>query len=91
MKLNLKKIQEIYGNSSIYEIEDHLDIIVNNMNYLVSLKFNNVYSILETNPYMFLYDNNRFKEKVNNLIQKLGVEYIEKLDNDISLWGEIYD
>ncbi len=91
MKLNLKKIQEIYGNSSIYEIEDHLDIIVNNMNYLVSLKFNNVYSILETNPYMFLYDNNRFKEKINNLIQKLGVEYIEKLDNDISLWGEIYD
>ncbi len=91
MKLNLKKIQEIYGNSAIYEIEDHLDIIVNNMNYLVSLKFNNVYSILETNPYMFLYDNNRFKEKINNLIQKLGVEYIEKLDNDISLWGEIYD
>ena len=91
MKLNLKKIQEIYGNSAIYEIENHLDIIVNNMNYLVSLKFNNVYSILETNPYMFLYDNNRFKEKVNNLIQKLGVEYIEKLDNDISLWGEIYD
>lgn len=91
MKLNLKKIQEIYGNSSIYEIENHLDIIVNNMNYLVSLKFNNVYSILETNPYMFLYDNNRFKEKINNLIQKLGVEYIEKLDNDISLWGEIYD
>ena len=37
MKIDLNKIQEIYGDSSIYEIKNHLDQVIDNMNYLVSL------------------------------------------------------
>ena len=46
---------------------------------------------METNPYMFLYDKKIFVDKMDKLIKKLGVEYIEKLEDDFSLWGEIYD
>lgn len=91
MKIDLNKIQEIYGDSSIYEIKNHLDQVIDNMNYLVSLGFNDVYNIVETNPYMFLYDKKIFVDKMDKLIKKLGVEYIEKLEDDFSLWGEIYD
>jgi len=91
MKLDLNKIQEIYGDSSIYEIKNHMDQVVDNMNYLLSLGFNDVYNIVENDPYMFLYDKKEFINKIDKLINKLGVEYIEKLEEDFSLWGEIYD
>ena len=40
---------------------------------------------------MFLMEEEDFKDKVNNLIKELGVEYIEKLDEDNSLWESIYE
>lgn len=91
MKLNINKIEEIYGNSSIYELKDNMDELITNMNYLVSLGFTDVYDIVEKYPYMFLMDKKVFKERVSNLIKKLGVEYIEKLEEDFTLWGEIDD
>ena len=91
MKLDLNKIQDIYGQSSIYEFKDHLDEVVNNMNYLLSLGFNDVYDIVENNPYIFFNDNKIFKQKVNSLIDKLGPFYFEKLEENVFLWGEIDD
>ena len=91
MKISLDRIQEIYGESAIYEIKDHLDDVLNNMQYLVSKGFKDVYFILQTNPYIFLYDEKTFKRKANDLFNKLGVEYIEKLEEDFSLWGDMND
>ena len=91
MKLDLKRIEEIYGKSSIYEFKENMDEVITNLNYLLSRGFNNVYTILENNPYIFFLDTNIFEERVNNLIDKLGVEYIEKLEEDFTLWGEIDD
>ena len=89
MKLNLNKIEEIYGENSVYEFYDNKDEVISNINYLVSLGFKDVFDIVENNPYMFLIDTNIFKEKVSNIIDELGVEYIEKLEQDFTLWGEI--
>ena len=89
MKINIEKIKEIYGNDSIYEIKDNLDVVIDNLNYLVKCKFSNIYEILESYPYLFLYPKEEFKSKVDNLINSLGVEYIEKLDDDMSLWGDL--
>lgn len=89
MKIDIEKIKEIYGTNYIYQIRDNLDIVVDNLNYLVNCKFLNVYEILESYPYLFFYSKEEFKSKVDNLINNLGVEYIEKLDENMSLWGDL--
>lgn len=91
MKYDLDKIKEIYGESSIYELEDNIEELISNMKYLSSLGFSDIYDILSTHPYMFLINEVDFKDKVNNLINELGIEYIEKLDQDTSLWESIYE
>ena len=91
MKYDLDKIKEIYGESSIYELQDNIDELISNMKYLSKLGFNNIYDIVSTHPYMFLIDEENFKNKVDILISDLGVEYIEKLDEDTSLWERVYE
>ena len=91
MNYDLDKIKEIYGESAIYEFGDNIEELVSNMKYLSKLGFTDIYDIVSTHPYMFLMDEKDFKEKVNNLIKELGVEYIEKLDEDTSLWESIYE
>ena len=49
-------------------LNDNIESLTNNMNYLCKLGFADVYDIVSLYPYMFLIDEeNEFKEKVNNL------------------------
>lgn len=91
MEFDLEKIKELYGENAIYDIKNHIEDITSNMYFLVSIGFTDVFNILELNPYMFLYTPAIFKEKVNKLLDKIGFDYLEKLNNDISLWGELDD
>lgn len=91
MNFDLEAIKEIYGKNAIYEIKDHIEDVTSNMCFLSSIGFENIFDILEMNPYMFMYSPMIFKEKVNKLLDKIGFDYLEKLDNDISLWGELDD
>ena len=91
MKMNLDKIKEIYGSSSLYEINENIEEVVHNMNYLITKKFRDVYELLEINPYIFLLPTDIFEEKVDNLIEELGVEYIEKIEEDMSIWSNLDD
>lgn len=91
MKLDLEKINELYGQDAVYVIKDHIEDISSNMSFLASIGFSNIYDVLAINPYMFICTPVLFKNKVNKLIDKLGFDYLEKLDNDISLWGELDD
>lgn len=89
MGIDIDKILEIYGNSSIYEINDNMDELKTNMKYLYDKGIEDVLNIIELYPYMFLQDRNTFKEKTDNLLNKLGVDYIEKLSEDFNLWSEV--
>lgn len=91
MKNDLDKIKEIYGESSIYELQENIEELISNMKYLSSLGFTDIYDIVSTHPYMFLIDEDEFQNKVNILIKELGVEYIEKLEEDTSLWEKVYE
>lgn len=86
MKLDLQKIQEIYGNNAIKEIKENEESFVSNMKYLKERGFTNLYEIIEQNPYSFLEDEAIFQEKIDHIIKILGVEYIEKLEEDMTLW-----
>ena len=89
MILDLDKIREIYGDSSIEELNDNIETLTNNMNYLFKLGFDDVYDTVSLYPYMFLIDEDIFKEKVNTLIDSLGFDYLEKLAEDTSLWESV--
>ena len=49
------------------------------------LEFNDVEDIFEREILLFLYDHDTFKDKLNKLIYKLGLNYVEKIENDLSL------
>ena len=75
MKLDLEKISFIYGESSIYEFKDNVENLTNNINYLSKIGFSDVYDIVALYPYLFIIEENEFKEKIDYLINKLGVEF----------------
>ena len=89
MKIDLDKIKEIYGDNTIQELKNNLEDVIINIKYLKRKGFNNYFEILEMYPYMFLEPTDIFEDKINNFLDELGVEYIEILSNNISLWGEI--
>ena len=91
MKLDLGKIREIYGDNTLYEFQDNVEELTANMNYLLKLGFENIYDIVECNPYIFITEENLFKKRVNRLITSLGIDYEDRLNNDITLWSIIDD
>ena len=89
MKIDFKKLNEIYGINLIYEFKKNIDDVEENINYLIKLGFSNIYDVLELYPYMFLMTEDIFKEKVNLLIEHLGVEYISLIEENTDLWGGV--
>lgn len=88
MEINLEKLEEIYGKSLVKEMHDDIENLIENMKYLDKLEFDDIYDIIEVNPYLFLIDNNEFIKRINNLITSLGIEYLQILAEDTSYWGE---
>ena len=64
MKLDTDKLKEIYGESILYDIKENLEDISDNMNYLKTKKFTDIYDIFETNPYLFFNTPDIFQNKV---------------------------
>ena len=89
MEINLEKLEEIYGKSLVKEMHDDIENLIENMKYLDKLEFDDIYDIIEVNPYLFLIDNNEFIKRINNLITSLGIEYLQILAEDTRYWGNI--
>ena len=89
MEINLEKLEEIFGKSLVKEMRDDIENLIENMKYLDKLEFDDIYDIIEVNPYLFLIDNNEFIKRINNLITSLGIEYLQILAEDTSYWGNI--
>ena len=89
MEIDLEKLEEIYGKSLVKEMHDDIENLIENMKYLNKLEFDDIYDIIEINPYLFLIDNNEFIKRINDLITSLGIEYLQILAEDTSYWGNI--
>ena len=89
MKIDFEKIEEIYGSSVIEEIKNNSKDILENIQYLKELKINDIEDIFERYPLIFICDKNEFKNKVDKLISKIGINYVDMLDNDMELWEEL--
>lgn len=83
--VDFDKISEIYGGEVLREMQENMDEVIKNVNYMYMLEFNDVEDIFEREILLFLYDHDTFKDKLNKLIYKLGLNYVEKIENDLSL------
>lgn len=89
MKIDFEKIEEIYGSSVIEEIQNSSKDILENIKYLKELNINDIEDIFERYPLIFICEKNEFKNKVDKLISKIGINYVDMLDNDMELWEEL--
>jgi len=89
MNINYDNIKETYGDEIIEEINNNIDMVKDNINYLVKLNFTDIESIFERYTLLFLYNEEEFKEKINNLINKCGTNYVDIIESDLSLLEEL--
>lgn len=89
MEIDFKKIEQIYGIEMIEEIRDNLRDVNANVNYLLKIGFNDVEDIFERYAPIFICSNKNFIEKINDLIMKIGNNYINIIENDLSILEEL--
>ncbi len=89
MNIDFHKIKEIYGEDALVACNENIDELVQNINYLIKLGFDDYEDIIERYPLAFVEDHEIVKERIDTLIGRLGVEYIELLSEDMGLWEEI--
>lgn len=88
-KVNLKNIKEVYGEE-IYEIIlNNIEIIKKNLRYLDELNFDDISGIFERCPIIFTYFPQDFKKKIDDLIERVGENYVEIIENDVGLIEEL--
>lgn len=91
MEINYNKIIEIYGKDTINLINDNIDEVINNLSYLKVLRFEDIEDIFERYPFIFIQDNKTFKEKINSLIKKIGVDYVDIIETNLEILEEVDD
>ena len=84
MNINFDSLKEIYGEEILNIVNDNIDIIEANFKTMKELGFNDIMDIFERNVDVFLYFPKSFKEKMNNLIESIGPNYVEAIENDVS-------
>lgn len=89
MELDMNRMNEIFGNSMILEIKENKEDFIHNIKYVYSLGYKDVYELVEQYPETFLFDSEIFEEKVNKLIDSLGIEPFTKIEENIGIWGSL--
>lgn len=89
MDIDFGKIRELYGEDALITCKENIDYLVENINYLIKLGFDNYVEIIERFPLAFIEDPHIVKERINKLIQRLGIEYLDILNEDVSLFEEL--
>ena len=89
MDIDFSKIEKIYGKSVIECISILRDDVIKNIEYFMSLGFDDAIDIFERQVLIFICPNEEFISKVNTLIKKIGINYVEEIESDISLLDEL--
>ena len=61
----------------------------NKLNIVSKLDFNDIEDIFERYIPIFICDSTEFTTKINNLISKLGINYIDIIENDLGILEEL--
>lgn len=98
MNIDFDRIEKIYGSSIINSIYLLKDDVIDNIKYFISLGFEDTEDIFERQVLIFICPKEEFRVKINNLIKKLGNNYIEEIEkiievckrNNIQITGSIF-
>lgn len=90
MDINLERIKNLFGNSTIQEIQENQESFLKNIEFLEFLGCPITEELVELYPYSFLKEPENFKKEVQEFLDPLGVNSFEKLEEDTSLW-EVLD
>ena len=83
MNIDFNKISDTYGDSVIELIRDNIEDVNENINYMIKLGFTDIEDIFERYTLIFIDNPSIFKEKLNNLINELGSNYVDIIENDL--------
>ena len=83
----LENIIDPYGEDIKEDILGNKDIVLENYNFLQELNIISVDEIFQRYITIFLDDD--FKNKVNKLISNLGEDYIENIEENISIFDSL--
>lgn len=89
MNININKIEEIYGLDILNLVKENIEDVNKNINYLIYLNFNDVEDIFERYVPIFICSYDEFKNKINKLINKLGNDYVDIIENDLGILEEL--
>ena len=88
MNIDFDRIEKIYGSSIINSIALLKDDVIDNIKYFISLGFEDTEDIFERQVLIFICPKEEFRVKINNLIKKLGNNYIEEIEKIIKVCRE---
>ena len=83
----LENIIDTYGEDIKEDILENKDIVLENYNFLQELNIIYVDEIFKR--YITIFLDEDFKNKVNKLISNLGEDYIEKIEENISIFDSL--
>jgi hypothetical protein len=89
MNINFDKIETIYGKETLELINNNIEDVVSNINYLISLGFDDVEDIFERYTLIFIEDTITFKDKIDKLIKVLGNNYVDILEENMEIWENL--
>lgn len=87
--MDFDKIIKIYGEEYIELINENIDEVKANLKYLSEIGFHDIEDIFERYTPIFITSNETFKEKIRDLVIKLGVNYVDIIENDLGLMEEL--
>ncbi len=83
----LENIIDTYGEDIKEDILENKDIVLENYNFLQELNIISVDEIFQR--YITIFLDEDFKNKVNKLISNLGEDYVEKIEENISIFDSL--
>lgn len=83
MNIDFNKISDTYGDSIIELIRENIEDVNENITYIIRLGFTDIEDIFERYTLIFIDSPSTFKEKINKLINELGSNYIDIIENDL--------
>lgn len=89
MNIDFNKIEKIYGKDVIESLTIYKNDVIKNIKYLMLLGFDDVIDIFERQVLFFICPNEEFVFKINGLIKKIGINYVDEIESDISLLDEL--
>ena len=87
--MDIDRLIEIYGDGIVNSINDNIDAFTNNIKYVESRGYRDALDLVNLYPYSFMQDEDLFREKVDLLIDNLGIDYVEQIKNNYDLWGDV--